>query len=289
MTSVAAIAAQKNSNSFLRRFAKSKTGIIGSLVFLAIILMAISASWVYPNSPWRMVSMPLLWPGEESQFLFGTDALGRDIMAGVFHGSRVSLTIALISTAVSVLFGTSIGAVAGYAGGRVDDALMRLTEIFQTIPPFLLAIVVVAIFKPTQASITLAIAIVSWPSLAKLVRAEALRLKSLDFVQSCIIIGMSPIRIIATQIVPNCMAPIIVTASLMVANAILIESGLAFLNLGDPNNISWGAIIGSGRSELRSAWYICIIPGVVVAVAVLSLNLIGDGLNDAFNRRMHRS
>ncbi|WP_108610683.1 ABC transporter permease [Aminobacter sp. MSH1] len=267
---------------------KSRSGLIGTTIFILIILMAMSSSVLFPTSPWRLVGKPLVWPGQDLRYMLGTDSMGRSLISGIFHGAKVSLGIAAVSTAVAVVFGSTIGAVAGYFGGWLDDLLMRITEAFQTIPLFLLTVVIVAILGATIGSITFAIAVVSWPGLARLVRAEAMRLRNAEFVQSCIIIGMRPERIIFTQILPNCLAPIVVMASMLVANAILTESGLAFLRLGDPNVLSWGTMIGAGRTDLRTAWYICLIPGFVVMITVLSLNLVGDGLNDALNRRLHK-
>ena len=160
---------------------------------------------------------------------------------------------------------------------------MRFTEVFQTIPNFVFVIVLVAIFKPTIETIVVTIGIVSWPPIARLVRAEFLSLREREFVQSCVVIGMSEPRIILTQILPNCLAPVIVLASIMVATAILIEAGLSFLGLGDPNVMSWGKMIGDARDSLRTAWYLSAIPGVAILLTVLSINLVGEGLNDALN------
>ena len=174
----------------------------------------------------------------------------------------------------------------GYYGGLVDDAFMRLTDAVQTIPPFLLAIVVVVITTPSVAATIGAIALISWPSVARLVRAEFMRLREAEFVASCRLLGMSDTRIILTQMLPNAMAPIVVSASIMVASAILIESGLSFLGLGDPNVISWGSMVGMGRSDFRAGWYLVVIPGLAIMASVLALNLMGDGLNDALNTRL---
>jgi len=212
--------------------------------------------------------------------------MGRDVLAGLIHGAWVSLLIGLAATAASVGIGTTVGALAGYFGGWVDDALMRLTEVFQTIPNFIFVIVLVTIFKPAIRTIVLAIAIVSWPPIARLVRAEFLTLRRREFVQACIVLGMTESRIIWRQILPNCLAPVIVFGSIMVATAILVEAGLAFLGLGDPNVMSWGKMIGDGRGALRTAWYLSAIPGVAILLTVLSLNLVGEGLNDALNPRI---
>ena len=274
--------------AFLRRMLRNPMAVVGLGILLLFAAMAAAGPLLYPQGPWTMIGKPFAWPGELPAAPLGTDALGRDMLAGILHGSRVSLLIGLAATAAALAIGVAIGAVSGYFGGFIDDALMRFTDAVQTIPPFLLAIVIVVIVKPTVATIILAIAAISWPGLARLVRAEVLRLRESEFVASCKLIGMGDTRIILTQVLPNCMAPIIVSASIMVASAILTEAGLSFLGLGDPNVISWGTMVGMGRSDLRTGWYLVVIPGVAIMLAVLALNLLGDGLNDALNTRLHR-
>lgn len=275
--------------AFGRRFARNWPAMGGLVVLLVVLLMALLAPILYPASPWEMVAQPFLWPGDDPAFRLGSDMMGRDLGAGLFHGARVSLLIGFVATLVAVLVGVAIGAVAGYFGGTADNILMRLTEMFQTIPPFIFAIVLVAIFQPSVTTIVLAIGTVSWPAVARLVRAEVLALRNREFVQACVAIGMNDARIIFLHILPNTLAPVIVTGSLMVATAILTEAGLAFLGLGDPNVMSWGTIIGAGREVLRSAWYLTAIPGVAILLTVLALNLVGEGLNDALNPRLkHR-
>ena len=253
---------------------------------VCVVLMAISAPLLFPEDPWDMVAAPFLWPGQDPKFLLGSDIMGRDLASGLFHGARISLLVGFTATLAAVFLGTAVGAIAGYYRGRIDSALMALTELFQTIPQFIFAIVVVAILAPTVATVTFALAIVSWPAIARLVRAEFMTLRERDFVSAGISIGMSDFRIITTQILPNALGPIIVTGSLMVATTILTEAGLAFLGLGDPNVMSWGTIIGAGRDALRSAWYITAIPGLAIMFTVLGLNLVGEGLNDALNPRL---
>jgi peptide/nickel transport system permease protein len=213
--------------------------------------------------------------------------LGRDIGAGLAYGARVSLLISLISTVVAVVFGILIGALAGFYGGWIDDVLMRFTEFFQAIPQLAMAIVLVAIFKPSIHSIVGAIALVSWPPVARLVRSEFMSLKQREFVQAAIVIGQKPMRIIFTQILPNAISPIIITASLMIATAILTESALSFLGLGDRNLMSWGFMIGASRTMLREAPWMSIMPGLAILFTVLAINLIGEGLNDAMNPQLH--
>lgn len=273
---------------FLGRLLRSPSAVIGLVILLAVTVIALAAPLLYPAGPWAMVGRPMQWPGQASGLPLGTDALGRDIAAGIFHGARVSLVIGLAATAAALCIGVAVGAVAGFFGGWADDVLMRITDAFQTIPPFILAIVIVVIVNPSVSTIIVAIAAISWPAIARLVRAEFLRLREMDFVASCRLIGMGNARIILTQILPNALPPIIVTASILTATAILTEAGLSFLGLGDPNVISWGTMIGMGRSDFRAAWYLVAIPGMAVVLTVLALNLLGDGLNDALNTRLHR-
>ncbi len=269
--------------SFLRRYAQNIGALIGLAILVVVVLVALAAPVLYPVSPWQGVGEPLLGPFEDPAYPLGTDLLGRDIAAGIAYGARVSLLIGIISTAVAVVIGVALGALAGFYGGRVDDMLMRFTEFFQTIPAFAMAVVLVAIFSPNITSITLAIAVVSWPPVARLVRGEFLSLRSREFVQAAVVVGQTGPRIMATQILPNAISPIIVTASLMVATAILTESSLSFLGLGDRNMMSWGFMIGAARTMLREAWWLSVFPGVAILVTVLAINLIGEGLNDAMN------
>jgi peptide/nickel transport system permease protein len=271
---------------FWRRFGRNKGAVIGAGVLLVVAVVALVGPWLANHDPWGMVQQPFLRPGAEPGFPLGTDTLGRDIFSGVVHGARISLLIGVVSTAVALLIGVTLGAIAGYFGGWVDAALMRFTEIFQAVPSFALAIVLVAIFEPSVKSIVAAIAIVSWPPVARLVRGEFLTLRERDFVQAASLAGESTPRIILTQILPNAMSPIIVMASLMVATAILLESSLSFLGLGDPNQMSWGYMVGSARTVLRQAWWMAMFPGLAIVLTVLALNLVGEGLSDGLNTRI---
>ncbi len=267
---------------------RNPTGAGGLLILLVIVVAALLAPLLFPGDPLDMVARPLIRPFVDAAHPLGSDSLGRDVLAGIVHGARVSVLIGFASTSASLVIGTLIGAAAGYFGGRVDDLLVRLTEIFQTFPPFLLIIVLVSIIQPSVATIILAIGIVSWPTIARLVRAEFRSLRQRDFVLAAQSAGFSHLRIVLLEILPNARAPVIVTTSVMVATAILSEAALSFLGLGDPNVVSWGSMIGSGRDQLRTAWYLVALPGTALVLAVLSLNLLGDGLNDAFNPRARR-
>ncbi|HWX49369.1 MAG TPA: ABC transporter permease [Roseomonas sp.] len=259
--------------------------VTGGGMLVVLVVIALAAPLLYPEDPWSMVGPPDVPPFEEG-FLFGTDSLGRDVAAGVVHGARISLLLGLVSTACAVLIGTTVGAVSGYFAGVVDDVLMRLTEFFQTIPSFMLALVLVAVLAPSVWTIVLAIAVVSWPPVARLVRAEFLSLRSRDFVKAAVVGGHPTHYIVTRHVLPNALTPIIVTASLMVASAILLESALSFLGLGDRNNITWGFMIGAGRPMIRQAWWLSAIPGLAIFYTVLALNLLGQGLADLMNPRL---
>jgi peptide/nickel transport system permease protein len=272
-------------SKFWRRFSRNKGAVFGLIVLMLVALVTALGPFIAQNNPWDMVGTPFAAPMAEQGLLLGTDTMGRDILSGIVTGARVSLLIGVVSTVVSLLIGVSIGAVSGYFGGWVDATLMRFTELFQAIPSFALAIVLVAIFQPSVQSIVTAIAIVSWPPVARLVRSEFLTLRQRDFVAAAQLAGQSTPRIILTQILPNAASPIVVMASLMVATAILLESSLSFLGLGDPNQMSWGYMVGSARTVLRQAWWMAVFPGVAILLTVLALNLVGEGLNDGLNAR----
>ncbi len=272
---------------FMRRFRRNHAAVAGAVVLLLVALLALAAPWLAAHDPWALVQQPFLPPGAEPGFALGTDALGRDVAAGLLHGARVSVLIALVATTMALLLGIGLGAVAGYHGGWVDALLMRFTELFQAIPGFAFAIVLVAIFQPSVQSIVAAIAIVSWPPVARLVRGEFLTLRQREFVAAAQLAGQGSARIIFTQILPNAVPPIVVMGSLMVASAILLESALSFLGLGDPNLISWGYMVGAARTALRQAWWVAVFPGLAIMCTVLALNLVGEGLADGLNTRLH--
>ncbi|AIU87574.1 ABC transporter permease [Pectobacterium odoriferum] len=270
----------------VRAFIRNPAGMAGLLLLITVFLMAAFAPLLYSGDPLDMVAQPFLWPGENPDFPLGTDSMGRDVAAGIVHGSQVSLQIGFSAVIVSLLIGTVVGALAGYFGGRVDDLLVHITELFQTFPTFLLVVVLVAIGSPSVTLISLAIGIASWPTIARLVRAEFRSLRESDFVLAARSQGFSSLRIIFQEMLPNALPSIIVTTSVMVASAILIESALSFLGFGDPNRVSWGSMIGAGRESLRTAWFLTALPGTALVLTVLSLNLVGDALNDALNPRL---
>jgi len=273
---------------FWTRFCYNRGAVIGLVILALVILTAILAPIVFPQSPWKMVQRPFLPPFTQEGLMLGTDALGRDVLSGLAHGAYVSLLVGLVSTIVALAIGVPVGAMAGYFAGRTDDALMRFTEFFQTIPSFALAIVLLAIFQPSLTFVIIAIAVVSWPPVARLVRGEVLSLRTREFVEAATLSGLGNTQIILRHVLPNALPPIIVLASLMVAQAILLESSLSFLGLGDPNIMSWGYMIGAARTVIRTAWWLSFLPGMAILLTVLALNLIGEGLNDALNPRLTR-
>jgi peptide/nickel transport system permease protein len=272
---------------FWRRFRRNRGAVVGLVILVLVILLAAFAPLLFPGSPWEMATAPFVPPGEEGMLL-GSDSLGRDVAAGIAHGARISLMVGAVSTIAALSIGVTLGAIAGYLGGVMDDAVMRFTEFFQTIPSFVFAILLVAIFTPTIGSVVFAIAVVSWPPVARVVRAEFLSLRSREFVQAAEVLGKSRIAIVLTDILPNALSPIVVLSSLMVASAILLESALSFLGLGDPNLMTWGFLIGAGRSVIRLAWWMSVFPGLAIFLTVLALNLVGEGLSDALNPRLAR-
>jgi peptide/nickel transport system permease protein len=266
------------------RFARNRLALVGVAILLLVLIVALAAPVLYPAGAFVLVGAPLLPPG--GSFLLGTDTLGRDVAAGIVYGARTSLLIGVIATTAAVLIGSLIGAVAGYYRGRWDTALMRVTEVFQTIPSFILAILLVAVLSPSVGSEIIAIAIVSWPGIARLARGEFASLGGREFVLACVGLGAGDGRIVFRHLLPNCASPLIAVGSLLVANVILFESGLSFLGLGDPNMMSWGLMISAGREVLRSAWWVCTFAGLAIVVTVLAINLVGDGLNEALNPRL---
>lgn len=271
----------------LKAFLRHPSGMIGLAILAVIVALALAAPLLYPDDPWDMVGRPFAPPFSDG-FLLGSDTLGRDVAAGIVHGTRVSLTIGIASTLAAVLVGVLVGAMAGYWGGAVDDALMRLTELFQTIPGFILAILLVATLGPSLVNVVFAIGAVSWPPLARLTRAEFLRLRGREFVQAAACQGQTALAVVLRHILPNAVSPIIVTGSLTIASAILIESALSFMGLGDPNLMSWGFMVGASRTVIRQAWWMSVFPGVAILLTVLAINLLGEGLNDTLNPRIAR-
>ena len=271
---------------FIRRYSRNPAAVFGLLLLVAVLALAASAGLLYPENPLGLAGRPLQWPLTNPSYLLGTDHVGRDIGAQIFHGARISLFIGLVATVIAILIGIVVGALSGYYGGVLDDMLMRVTEAFQILPNFLLLLMLVAVFGSELSTVIIAIGVVSWPAAARLTRAEFLSLRHREFVQAGRPLGVDDFSLIFREILPNALPPVIVYASVIMAVAILLESALAFLNLSDPNVPSWGNLIGGGRGVLRVQWYVSAIPGIAILLTVLAVSLVGQGLNDALNPRL---
>jgi peptide/nickel transport system permease protein len=270
----------------LRQFGRSRTGVAGAVVLLALVLLTVFGPAVYGVDPLDIVGLPFTPPGADAWL--GTDYLGRDVLAGLIHGGRATLTVGGAAAVITIVIGVSVGALAGFFGGAVDTALVKLTEFFQILPPLLFAMVLVTLFGQTLPTVTIAIGVVSWPAAARLTRAEFLRLRDLDFVKASRAAGAGNGHLILRVVLPNALPPIIVSATLAIGVAILFEGGLSFLGLGDPNTMSWGQMIGQNRNYVLDGWWTVTFPGAAIFIAVLAISLIGDGINDAINPRLRR-
>ena len=269
----------------LRMFARNPSAIAGMLMLGAVLLMALGGPWLMGADPFEITAAPMTPPFSEDALL-GTDYLGRDVLTTLVYGGRATLLVGAVAAFLSVAIGITLGAMAGYYGGRVDAVLMRVTEFFQVLPALLFAMVVVTLFSPTLVTITLAIGVVSWTGTARLTRAEFMKYRNLEFVRAERAIGAGHARIIWRVILPNALPPLIVSATLAIGSAILFEAALSFLGLGDQNRMSWGLMIGASRQYVLSCWWAVAFPGAAIFVTVLAVSLIGDGLNDALNPKL---
>ena len=268
-------------------FARNHAAVVGLIVLVVITFGAIFGPLLYPTDPFEMVWAPFSPPGEEG-FMLGTDYLGRDLVAMILNGARVSLIIGLAAAFVSIFIGVTVGALAGFYRGYVEEILMRITEFFQVLPTLLFSMVIVALFGASLPMITLAIGIVSWTAVARITRSEFLRIRELEYVKASRASGAKNMKLMFRVILPNALPPIIVQSALMVGSAILFEAGLSFLGLTDPNVVSWGQIIGSNRQYILDASYTVTFPGLAIFITVLAISLVGDGLNDALNPKLRQ-
>ncbi len=265
----------------LRVFARNPSALAGVLLLAAILAVTLFGPLLMEADPFEIAGAPMTPPGADA--LLGTDYLGRDVLTGMVYGGRATLLVGVVAAVLSMAIGLTVGALAGYYGGWIDETLMRITEFFQVLPTLLFAMVLVTLFSPSLATISVAIGVVSWPGTARLARGEFLRLKRREYVLAERGIGAGDARIIWRVILPNALAPLIVSATLAIGMAILFEAGLSFLGLGDPNIMSWGLMIGSNRPYILTAWWAVTLPGAAIFLTVLAVSLIGDGLNDALN------
>jgi len=260
-----------------RRFASAPEAVAGALILAVLLAMALCAPLLFPGDPQAIAGPALLPPFQDRALPLGTDRLGRDVLAELFHGAQTSLAVGLAAAAASLAIGTVVGTLAGFAGGLVDEMLMRLTDAFQTVPGFLLALAFVSVVGPSLAVVVAAIALSAWTGPARIARAEVLSIRERDYVANARVVGMHPLEIAFREILPNALPPVLALSSIIVAGAILTEAALSFLGLGDPNRVTWGGMIAEGRTVLRSAPFLSIVPGFALVFTVLGVYLAGEG------------
>ena len=267
----------------LARIVRRRDGAVGALLTVLVAAMAVLAGPFSPYDPFAPVGPSLAAPS--AAHWMGTDALGRDLLSGILYGARTSVLVAGVVGALVLSIGMAVGTVSGYRGGLVDDVLMRVTEIFQTLPRFFLAAVVIALFGPEVLHLVLVLGLTSWALLARVVRSEVLSLKGREFVEAARASGASQARILFREVMPNVLPTAVVYLGLLLAQVILLEASLGFLGLSDPSVISWGYLAGQAQRFLRVAWWLAVFPGLAVAMTVLGLNLLGDALTSALGGR----
>lgn len=268
----------------LRQLSGSPTGLLGLAIVVLFVLVAVFAGRIAPDDPFDTSAGPALSP-PSGQHIMGTDNLGRDLATGIVHGANTSMTVIFWVLTISAVIGISVGAVAGFYGGAVDVLLMRLAEVFQVVPRFFLALLVIAYFGPGIDKLILLLGLTSWPFLARVVRGEALSLRRREFVESARATGASGLRILARQVIPNLLPVAVVVLTLFASRIILIEAGLAFLGLGDQNRISWGTLANNAQQFLQLAWWMTVFPGLAIALSVVGLNLLGDAVSELLEHR----
>jgi peptide/nickel transport system permease protein len=271
-----------------RAFVASRYGVVGLVLLGIVAIAAIFAPVIAPADPFAIGAAKFLRPGTDGHPL-GTDHLGRDVLSQIVYGARLSLSIGLVAAGISAVVGIVVGSISGYLGGWTDLILSRFTDMFLIIPAFFLIIVVVATVGNSILYVMVVIGLTSWPTNARLMRAQVLTLRERTFVQALTALGESRSRILLRHIIPNGIQPIIANSTLLIAGAILIEAGLSFLGLGDPNRASWGKMINDERASILTAWWPSVCPGIAIVVTVLAFYLIGDGLAYVLSPRGRRS
>ena len=272
----------------VRHFRKSKVAIAGLFILVALYLIALLAPLLAPYDPIAQTNvLQTSYLPPSSEHWLGTDRFGRDVLSRILFGARISLAIGFIATAISVTLGTMLGAIAGYFGGKVDSAIMRFTDMVLAFPRLVLLIMIVALFSPSITVMIIVLGLTQWPNTTRIVRGDVLSLREREFVQAARALGMRGGRIIMRHLIPNVLAPVIVTATLGIGNTIVLEAGLSFLGLGvQPPTPSWGSMVSDGRDNLLGAWWVATFPGLTIVTTVLAFNLVGDGLRDALDPRL---
>jgi len=256
-------------------------GRTGFAILTSALVAAVTAPLLFPEGPWVMVAQPLLPPFLSLSHPLGTDMLGRDLFVSLLYGAQASLTVGIGASLGSAFIGVTLGGIAGYRGGLIDDLIMRTTELLQGMPAFVFTIVLVAILSPSLASTTAAIVVVGWAQFARVARGEFVKFRHREFVHAAIVSGLGDLGVAVKQILPNALPPLIVLTSLKFAFSVLTESGVSFLGLGDPDRMSWGYLIGAGHSLLSHAWWISIFPGAALALTAIGVHLLSEALGRA--------
>lgn len=271
---------------FLYKFLRNRLAIAGGIIVGILFLTATFAHVISPYDP-DEIDTSILLEAPSLSHLCGTDDLGRDVFSRMVYGSRISLTVGFVAVGIATLLGMTVGALAGYFGGWVDGLMMRLVDLMLTIPTFFLILAVIAFLEPSIYNIMIVIGLTGWMSVARLVRADFMALKERDFVMAAKAVGLSDFTIIVKHLLPNAMAPVLVSATLGVAGAILTESSLSFLGIGvQPPTPSWGNILTLGKDNIEFAWWLSVYPGLAILITVLGYNLLGEGVRDALDPRI---
>lgn len=264
----------------VRRILRSPLSVVGIVLVLIILLTALFAPLIATHSPTEVDLLSKL-EAPSAEHYFGTDEVGRDIFSRIVYGTRISLRIGLLVVLISFPIGTILGAIAGYIGGRVDQVIMRITDVFLSFPGIILAMSIAAALGPSIENVMLALAATWWPWYTRIVRSSVLSIKNSEFIEASRALGANPFRILFKEVIPNAIAPATIQASLDLGFVILSAAGLSFIGLGaQPPSPEWGAMLSNSREILRDAWWAATFPGVAILLTVLGFNLLGDGLND---------
>ncbi|ARO15188.1 dipeptide transport system permease protein [Ketogulonicigenium robustum] len=275
-------------------FSANRGAVLGLIVFALLVLVAIFAPLVAPHDPTHQYRDAFLTPpfwqeGGRAEFLLGTDAVGRDILSRLIWGARYSLYVGLLVITIALLCGVCLGMIAGYVGGWVDTVIMRVMDVILAFPSLLLALVLVAILGPGLTNAMIAIALVLQPHFARLTRAAVLSEKGKDYVTALRVAGASPLRLMFVTILPNCLSPVVVQATLSFSTAILDAAALGFLGMGaQPPTPEWGTMLADAREFILRAWWVATFPGLAILVTVLAINLVGDGLRDTLDPKLKK-
>jgi len=276
----------KHANRFISGMAKHPSGVVAGLFIVLLALIALTVGFFHNLDPYVLSDDSMAAPSAD--FLLGSDELGRSVLAGVLHGTRVSLTVGFFAALMATGMGILIGAAAGFYGGRLDTAVMRVSEFFQVIPSFILAAVIVAMTGTGLAQIIAVVGLLAWPQVARVMRGEVMRVKQLEFVDAVRCLGISERRILFGEVIPNAVAPVLAVGTLIVGQAILLEASLSFLGLSSAELVSWGRMLNSGQRFLFNAWWLSFFPGTAIFLTVLAFNLFGDAVAAVFNPRNAR-